>query len=63
VAKDGSRRLISWSNNGLVGADGKTQYVIGTGIDITDYTKAERALIRTEKLASVSRLAPLLHMK
>jgi PAS domain S-box-containing protein len=57
VAKDGSRRLISWSSTALVGADGTIQHVIATGVDITDHRNAEQALIRSEKLASLGRMA------
>ena len=39
VAKDGSLRLISWSNTVLTGCGWPVQYVIGTGIDITDARK------------------------
>jgi PAS domain S-box-containing protein len=44
VTKDGRRRLISWSNTALLGADGAVEYVIGTGIDVTDRKQAEEAL-------------------
>jgi PAS domain S-box-containing protein len=57
VAKDGSRRLISWSSTALVSADGTIQYIIGTGVDITDHRNAEQALSRSEKLASLGRMA------
>jgi PAS domain S-box-containing protein len=35
VAKDGTRRLIRWSNTGVLDASGSVKYIIGTGIDIT----------------------------
>ncbi len=34
VTKDGSRRLIRWSNTSLLDDRGAVEYVIGTGIDI-----------------------------
>jgi PAS domain S-box-containing protein len=37
VAKDGTRRLIRWSNTGVLDASGSVKYIIGTGIDITDF--------------------------
>ncbi|HAX77308.1 MAG TPA: hypothetical protein DCY88_16110 [Cyanobacteria bacterium UBA11372] len=50
VAKDGTRRLIAWSNTVLMNSDGSTQYVIGSGIDITERHEAEEALRKSEIL-------------
>jgi len=36
VTKKGSLRLITWSNTAMLAADGAVEYVIGTGIDITE---------------------------
>jgi PAS domain S-box-containing protein len=44
VAKDGSRHLIAWSNTAIAGADGAVEYIIATGIDITQRRLAEEAL-------------------
>ncbi len=44
VARDGRRRLIAWSNTALVNREGAVEYVIGTGIDITERREAEEAL-------------------
>jgi PAS domain S-box-containing protein len=44
VAKDGSERLIAWSNTALLDAAGSVEYVIGTGIDVTERMRAEEAL-------------------
>lgn len=41
VAKDGSHRLIAWSNTALLDAEGAVEYVIGTGMDITERKAAE----------------------
>ncbi len=50
--RDGSRRLISWSNTALVNSDGGVEHVVPTGIDITDQRRAEEALsAETERLA------------
>ena len=43
-SKNGSKRLISWSNTVTTNGDGLVEYVIGTGIDITDRKEAEIAL-------------------
>jgi len=42
IAKDGNRRLISWSNTSLLDKNGSIKHVIATGIDITEQKKAER---------------------
>jgi PAS domain S-box-containing protein len=44
LTKAGERRLISWSNTALVGSDGLVEYVIGTGVDITERQRVEEAL-------------------
>ena len=49
VTKDGSRRLIAWSNTALFGDDGSVEYIIGTGIDITERRRAEQALRESEE--------------
>ncbi|MEG4351450.1 PAS domain S-box protein [Microcoleus sp. LAD1_D3] len=42
--KNGDKRLISWSNTVTTDGKGLVEYVIGTGIDITDRKAAEIAL-------------------
>ncbi|RKH72331.1 sensor histidine kinase [Corallococcus aberystwythensis] len=42
LTRGGERRLISWSSNVLRGESGAIEYVIGTGIDITDHRRAEQ---------------------
>ncbi|MEG4631331.1 PAS domain S-box protein [Microcoleus sp. AR_TQ3_B6] len=42
--KNGSKRLISWSNTVTTDSQGCVEYVIATGIDITDRKEAETAL-------------------
>jgi formate hydrogenlyase transcriptional activator len=44
VAKNGTRRLIHWSNTGLPDPEGEIQFIIGTGIDITEGRAAQTAL-------------------
>ena len=41
LAKDGSRHLIAWTNTALASEDGSVEYVIGTGIDVTEQRQAE----------------------
>jgi PAS domain S-box-containing protein len=44
VARDGSRRLIAWINTAIPGPGGSPEYIIGTGLDITERSQAERTL-------------------
>lgn len=54
VARDGSRRLISWANSILLDPDGSVKYIIGTGIDITEHRQAEeQTKRRLQRLAAL----------
>ncbi|MDF5714583.1 MAG: response regulator [Rhizonema sp. NSF051] len=44
VTKKGSRRLIAWSNRILQDDRGAVEYIIGTGLDITDRQRTEQHL-------------------
>jgi diguanylate cyclase (GGDEF)-like protein/PAS domain S-box-containing protein len=44
VTKNGDKRLISWSSTVLNGNEGKAEYIIATGIDITEKRQAETKL-------------------
>lgn len=59
LAKDGSRHLISWSNTALFDAQGKVEFVIATGIDITQQRQVrdrlEHQYRQTQLLAEVTR--------
>ncbi|MEH2053069.1 GAF domain-containing protein [Nostoc sp.] len=44
VMKDGSRRLIGWSNTFLKDYEGSVEFIISTGTDITDRKRAEQHL-------------------
>jgi len=46
LCKDGTQRLINWSNTLLKDAAGMVEYVIGTGIDVTSQRQTERDLVR-----------------
>jgi PAS domain S-box-containing protein len=50
VGKDGMRHLISWSNTALLNDKGRVEYIVGTGIDITDRRKAESRVQENEEL-------------
>ncbi|MEO5725741.1 MAG: PAS domain S-box protein [Byssovorax sp.] len=51
IAKDGHQRLIAWRNTALLDQAGEVEYVIGTGLDITELRAAEAE--RTELHARV----------
>ncbi|MEH2336509.1 GAF domain-containing protein [Nostoc sp.] len=44
LMKDGSRRLISWSNTFLKDYEGSVEHIVSTGIDITDRKRSEQHL-------------------
>ncbi len=44
LTKDGSRRLIAWSNTALTNDDGDVEYIIASGIDVTEQREAEEKL-------------------
>ncbi|WP_392534331.1 GAF domain-containing protein [Nostoc sp. C117] len=44
VIKNGTRRLIAWSNTVLKDDEGSVEYIVGTGIDITDRKRAQQHL-------------------
>ena len=52
VAKDGTRRWISWSNTAIIDGKGKVEYVIGTGIDITERKQAQEEISRLARFPS-----------
>jgi len=49
MTKDGKHLLIAWSNTALLDGHGSVQYVIGTGIDITERRHAEEVADRLNK--------------
>lgn len=44
IARNGEKRLIAWSNTALVDRNGKVEFIIGTGIDVTERKAAEKTL-------------------
>lgn len=46
VMRDGSRRLLAWTQTALLKLDGSVDYVIGTAVDITRRKEAEETLRR-----------------
>lgn len=67
VAKDGSLRLIDWTNTALLDEKGNPEFIIATGIDITERRQAEREKERlikelTAALENIKTLKGLLPM-
>ncbi|MDW7650674.1 MAG: PAS domain S-box protein [Bacillota bacterium] len=48
VTKDGRYRLISWSNSSLTDCEGNVQFLVCTGIDITEREETKTALSESE---------------
>jgi PAS domain S-box-containing protein len=60
TTKDGRRRLIAWSNTALTDSDGRVEFIIGTGVDITDRKRTEDELRQAnETLRAVIETSPL----
>ncbi len=53
LAKDESRRLIAWSNTALFDNEGSVEYIISTGIDITERRRTERRLLAQHAVTQV----------
>jgi two-component system NtrC family sensor kinase len=51
VAKDGSRKLIAWSNTALLAPDGSVEFVVPTGTDITGRERADEALLQEKRFS------------
>jgi PAS domain S-box-containing protein len=53
IARDGTRRFIAWCHTPLIGIEGVAEYVVGTGMDITERKRGEeaRALMIREQAA------------
>jgi len=48
LTKDGDEKVIAWTNSVTLNDDQSIQYVIGTGIDISERANAERNLKKSE---------------
>ncbi len=49
LTRQGARRRIIWTNTAIVGSDGTVEYVVGTGIDITERKAAELRIERAKR--------------
>ena len=55
--KDGGLRRISWSNTILTDPNGRVEYVVAAGLDITDLKHVQEQLRKTEQIAELGTLA------
>ncbi len=46
VSKDGTRRLVAWSNTAVLGRRGEVRLVVATGVDVTETRRTEAELRR-----------------
>jgi diguanylate cyclase (GGDEF)-like protein/PAS domain S-box-containing protein len=54
LTRKGERRLIAWSNTALLDADGNPEFVIGTGVDVTEARAVEKMILeQSATMASV----------
>ena len=67
LTRDGARRLLSWRNTVLKDADGRIQFMVGSGLDITARRQAEEEARRNleeasrlQRLQTANELATLL---
>jgi len=49
LTKDGGRRTIQWSNSAVLDGEGVVEYIIGTGIDVTERKQAEEGRREAER--------------
>ena len=58
IARDGTRRLIEWSNSALLDEQGEMEFMVSLGIDVTEKRLAEAALKESEtRLNEAQRIA------
>jgi len=57
VATDGQRRRVAWANTVITDSQGRADYVVATGIDVTELKKVQKQLRKTERIAELGTLA------
>jgi PAS domain S-box-containing protein len=51
MKSDGGRVLVAWNNSTIRGQNGKVQYIVSIGIDISERHKAQQALQQAKEIA------------
>ena len=57
MGKGGFLRRISWSNTVIADSSGKVDYVVSSGLDITEFQSIQEQLRKTERIAELGTLA------
>jgi len=57
LTKDGRRRRIAWANTAMLDRAGGVEYILGTGLDVTQIRQVQEQLRHTERLAELGTLA------
>jgi PAS domain S-box-containing protein len=61
ILRDGSRRLIAWSNTALLDDDGEVELIVSSGVDITERKRVEEELRASEaRFREVANAAPVM---
>lgn len=61
MARNGEERHLEWSDTALLGEDGQPEFIIATGLDITERDRAAEALrLSEERMHAVIRRAPMI---
>jgi PAS domain S-box-containing protein len=61
ILRDGTRRLIAWSNTGLLDADGNVELLVSSGFDITERKRVEDELRASEaRFRELANSAPVM---
>ncbi|GBE27734.1 blue-light-activated protein [bacterium BMS3Bbin03] len=57
TTKEGDSRQILWSYASIYNAKGEIDYIVGTGLDVTDLRKVEQQLRQAQKMDAIGKLA------
>jgi PAS domain S-box-containing protein len=61
ILRDGTRRLIAWSNTALLNDAGEVELIVASGVDITERKRVEEELRASEaRFREVANLAPVM---
>jgi PAS domain S-box-containing protein len=61
ILRDGSRRLITWSNTALLDDRGEVEYIVASGLDITERKRVEDELRASEaRFRELANSAPVM---